>query len=88
MSVEQINVGIVSDDEVDEVEEVGKLLVHDAQIYFEYDYFFVDCGLEISPLACPLSLDIRTYSKSVFESLPGVFNDSLPDGWGRLLFDR
>jgi len=20
--------------------------------------------------------------------LPGVFNDSLPDGWGRLLFDR
>ncbi len=88
MSVEQIKVGIVSDDEVDEVGEVGKLLVHDAQIYFEYDYFFVDCGLEISPLMCPLSLDIRTYSKSVFESLPGVFNDSLPDGWGRLLFDR
>ena len=24
----------------------------------------------------------------MFEGLPGVFNDSLPDGWGRLLFDR
>ena len=24
----------------------------------------------------------------LFEGLPGVFNDSLPDGWGRLLLDR
>jgi serine/threonine-protein kinase HipA len=24
----------------------------------------------------------------VFDGLHGVFNDSLPDGWGRLLLDR
>lgn len=24
----------------------------------------------------------------MFDGLPGVFNDSLPDGWGRLLIDR
>ena len=85
VSVEQINIGIVFDDEV---LKVGKLLVYDAQIYFEYDSTFLDLSLEISPLKCPLNPNIQAFSKSVFESLPGVFNDSLPDGWGRLLLDR
>ncbi|MGH0052460.1 MAG: type II toxin-antitoxin system HipA family toxin, partial [Sphaerochaetaceae bacterium] len=31
---------------------------------------------------------VKTFDQSLFEGLPGVFNDSLPDGWGRLLLDR
>ena len=30
----------------------------------------------------------RPYDTDVFEGLHGIFNDSLPDGWGRLLIDR
>lgn len=30
----------------------------------------------------------RTGNPAAFEGLPGVFVDSLPDGWGRLLVDR
>ena len=29
-----------------------------------------------------------TANPAAFEGLPGVFDDSLPDGWGRLLIDR
>ncbi len=31
---------------------------------------------------------MTSFDTHLFEGLPGVFNDSLPDGWGRLLFDR
>ena len=58
------------------------------QIYFEYDRLFLNKGLEISPLKCPLRPGVQTFDPFLFEGLPGVFNDSLPDGWGRLLLDR
>ena len=79
----KISIGLV-----DEVLVVGRLLLHDAQIHFEYDSTFLDRGLEISPLKCPSHPGIQTFDRSVFEGLPGVFNDSLSDGWGRLLLDR
>jgi serine/threonine-protein kinase HipA len=67
---------------------VGRLLLHDKTIYFEYDASFIHKGLNISPLKCPLTPGLKTFEKHLFDGLPGVFNDSLPDGWGRLLFDR
>ncbi len=67
---------------------VGRLASRNAQTYFEYDEAFLDLRLEISPLKLPLESGLRTFSPGLFEGLPGVFNDSLPDGWGRLLFDR
>ena len=67
---------------------VGRLALRDGQIYFEYGSSFLDSDLEISPLRLPLQPGVRTFDRSLFEGLPGLFNDSLPDGWGRLLFDR
>lgn len=67
---------------------VGRLAVRARQIYFEYNIDFIAQGLEISPLRLPLRAGLQTFEPALFESLPGVFNDSLPDGWGRLLFDR
>jgi serine/threonine-protein kinase HipA len=31
---------------------------------------------------------VFTSPDAIFDGLYGVFNDSLPDGWGRLLLDR
>ena len=67
---------------------VGRLAIRDGDIYFEYDSAFLDRGLEISPLCMPLSPELMTFDRALFEGLPGVFYDSLPDGWGRLLLDR
>ncbi len=67
---------------------VGRLAIREGQVYFAYSGSFIERGLEISPLRLPLQPGVRTFDRFLFEGLPGVFNDSLPDGWGRLLFDR
>ena len=67
---------------------VGRLAIRERKIYFEYDRTFIESGLELSPVHLPLKLGVSSFEYSLFEGLPGVFNDSLPDGWGRLLFDR
>lgn len=67
---------------------VGRLAIRDGIIYFEYDADFVKSRLEISPYRLPLKAGLTRFEANIFEGLYGVFNDSLPDGWGRLLFDR
>ena len=67
---------------------VGKLASQNRQVYFEYDAEFLQKNLEISPFKLPLQSSVQTFEPQLFEGLPGVFNDSLPDGWGRLLLDR
>ena len=67
---------------------VGHLAIRDQQIYFEYNADFIRRGLALSPFRLPLKPGIQTFHTQLFGGLPGVFNDSLPDGWGRLLFDR
>lgn len=67
---------------------VGRLAIREQKIYFEYDRAFIPHGLEISPQRLPLQPGLRSFDSALFEGLPGVFHDSLPDGWGRILFDR
>ena len=67
---------------------VGRLALRQRQILFEYDPAFVASGIEISPLKLPLKAGVFTTPDIIFDGLYGVFNDSLPDGWGRLLLDR
>jgi serine/threonine-protein kinase HipA len=59
---------------------------------FEYDMQFVGKGIEPSPLMMPVQQG-RIYSfgslnRDVFNGLPGMLADSLPDTYGRALFDR
>ena len=68
--------------------DVGRLAIRDRIIYLEYERSFIERGLEISPLRLPLQPGLKSFDAALFDGLPGVFNDSLPDGWGRLLFDR
>jgi hypothetical protein len=67
---------------------VGRLIYKDRQILFEYNLDFLRSGIELSPFKLPLKPGVVASDDLMFEGLFGVFNDSLPDGWGRLLLDR
>jgi serine/threonine-protein kinase HipA len=67
---------------------MGRLLLKNRQIFFEYDAAFIKRNLELSPFKLPLKAGVIESNDRTFEGLFGVFNDSLPDGWGRLLLDR
>ena len=59
---------------------------------FEYDPEFVRSGIQPSPILMP-ALDGRVYSfgelnRETFRGLPGMLADSLPDTYGRALFDK
>ena len=67
---------------------MGRLALKERKIFFEYHPDFLKTGLEVSPFKLPLRPGIIASEDPLFEGLFGVFNDSLPDGWGRLLLDR
>ncbi len=67
---------------------VGRLAARGRQILFEYDPAFIASGFQISPFFLPLKTGVAAGDPAIFDDLFGVFNDSLPDGWGRLLLDR
>ena len=59
---------------------------------FEYDNDFIGKGIEPSPLMMPVQQG-RVYSFGVlnwdtYNGLPGMLADSLPDTYGRALFDK
>ncbi|WP_066631105.1 type II toxin-antitoxin system HipA family toxin [Labilibacter marinus] len=68
--------------------ELGELVLNNRTIYFRYNTNFLKLGINISPIKLPLSSEIATAGPEPFEGLFGVFSDSLPDGWGKLLLDR
>jgi serine/threonine-protein kinase HipA len=55
---------------------------------FEYEAEWLRDGFSISPFKLPLEKRVFIASRDPFDGNFGVFNDSLPDGWGRLLIDR
>jgi serine/threonine-protein kinase HipA len=67
---------------------VGQLAEVDRQVYFEYDSAFLDQGTQLSPFKLPLRPGLIEHVDRSFGPLPGLFDDSLPDGWGLLLMDR
>ena len=56
--------------------------------YFEYSEAALDKKLPLSPFGLPLRSGAQPAPNAPFEGLHGLFNDSLPDGWGRRLLDR
>lgn len=67
---------------------MGRLLLKNRKIFFEYDTDFIKTALELSPFKLPLKAGVLASTDRTFEGLFGIFNDSLPDGWGRMLLDR
>ena len=56
--------------------------------YFEYSAEFLASPFLISPFHMKAAIGLIAAPRDPFDGLHGLFNDSLPDGWGRLLLDR
>lgn len=68
---------------------VGTLALYKERLAaFEYDQEWLESGFPVSPFSLPLEKKVFLPKTDPFGGLFGVFADSLPDGWGRLLVDR
>lgn len=68
---------------------VGSIIRHQRYLTaFAYDPEWLSNGFSISPFSLPLREEPFIAKQEPFDGLFGVFADSLPDGWGRLLVDR
>ncbi len=68
---------------------VGTLALYKKHIAaFQYSEEWLADGFSISPFSLPLCAKVFLPEILPFDGLFGVFSDSLPDGWGRLLTDR
>jgi serine/threonine-protein kinase HipA len=85
MKIEKLKVSVNFDGQ--EIE-VGEIVISDSKIYFRYNLDFIIKKIELSPFKLPLSDKIYSTGNYPFDGLFGLFNDSLPDGWGKLLLDR
>lgn len=68
---------------------VGTMALYQKRLAaFEYTDDWIMDGFSISPFSLPLEKRVFIPKIDPFEGVFGVFADSLPDGWGRLLVDR
>lgn len=68
---------------------VGTMALYKGRLAaFEYDREWLADGFSISPFSLPLEQKVFIPKQEPFDGIFGVFADSLPDGWGRLLVDR
>jgi len=68
---------------------VGRIaLTPDALCAFEYTPDWLASGVALSPFHLPLRPGLFIAKRTPFNGGFGVFDDSLPDGWGNLILDR
>lgn len=68
---------------------VGRLaLTKEGLCAFEYSSGWLTSGFSISPFELPLRSGVFVARPRPFDGGFGVFDDSLPDGWGQLILDR
>ncbi len=84
--IEKLNISIKFEDS--DALRVGQLTSVAGKNYFKYDAEFLKTELNLSPFKLKFDDSIQPCPAAPFDNLFGVFNDSLPDGWGRLVMDR
>jgi serine/threonine-protein kinase HipA len=67
---------------------VGTLAEQRGRVFFEYADAWLESGWNLSPFRIPFQRGLAEHRDRGFGPLPGLFADSLPDGWGLLLMDR
>lgn len=68
---------------------VGTLaMTQDQRVAFQYSEEWLEREVSISPFSLPVNGRVFVPEKTYFNGLFGIFADSLPDAWGRLLLDR
>lgn len=69
--------------------QVGSLaLTTEGLCAFEYTSEWLQKGFSISPFELSLTTGVKIAKRSPFDGGFGVFDDCLPDGWGRLILSR
>ena len=67
---------------------VGILARQNKKVFFEYDKSFLEDPLWLSPYKLPPTQAFHEHKDNKHLEIFGLFDDSLPDGWGKLLMDR
>ena len=67
---------------------VGRLILDNRLVHFKYEEDFLNLGMNLSPLKLKYNNEIQVSAPNPFHGIFGVFDDSLPDGWGMLLLNR
>lgn len=67
---------------------VGTLFERDRDTAFEYDRAFLSLGLNLAPFRLSLRSGVQVFAPKGNLETFGLFDDSLPDGWGRRLVDQ
>ncbi|MEA3332011.1 MAG: type II toxin-antitoxin system HipA family toxin [Pseudomonadota bacterium] len=67
---------------------VGTLAIQRHRLFFEYSPDWLQRNLQLSPFHLPLKSGLFEHKQREFGPLFGLFDDSLPDGWGLMLMDR
>jgi len=71
-----------------QVELIGRLALFRGQVLCELTTSFLAGTRSISPFKLVMQPGVQTGPGELRHGLHGVFDDSLPDGWGLLLMDR
>lgn len=71
-----------------DVRPVGRLAMRGRRVFFEWAAEALADPRGLSPFTLPEEPGVHAGPPGPFEGLPGLFGDSLPDAWGRLLTDR
>lgn len=66
----------------------GRLAYRHQRAYFEYAPEFLQYGVNLSPFQLHRTMSLQAAPQTPFNGLHGVFDDSLPDGWGLYLMDK
>lgn len=70
-------------------EPVGTLAqTEDRVLAFQYADSWIESSFSLSPFSLPLERRVFVARPYPLDGVFGVFDDSLPDGWGKLLVDR
>lgn len=72
----------------DHEHKVGVLAMASRDFVFQYADSFRSLNLPISPIHLPVRPGVQVYDGQGRMALFGVFEDALPDSWGRRLVDR
>ena len=72
----------------DEDDAVGRLAMIGRDVAFQYDPGFLARGLALSPFRLPLRTDAQVYDGTGGMTVFGLFDDALPDNWGRRLMEK
>ena len=72
----------------DREHKVGELAVTGRDFVFQYAESCRGLNLAISPLRLPVQPGVQVFDRRGRMEVFGVFEDAMPDSWGRRLVDR